>query len=743
VTADDRARRTRAADDLCRSAYADHGVPDAGFCLIAVGGYGRGELAPYSDLDAVLVHADHLDAGDFAERLWYPIWDAGHRLDHAVRSLSEMVDAAASDLKVALGLLDLRHLAGDPGLTLRLRTTVLAAWRRDARRRLPRLAQLREQRHELMGELAHASVPDLKEAEGGLRDAGILAALVATWLVDASWPDLEPSRQALLDVRDEVQALAGRPGDRITPEMWDQLAAPLGLADAAAVQVHVRALGRRISHLSRLTWRRVGAMLARPTSVRGARRPELQQAARGVAISRGEVVLDGRVAPSDDAALLLRAATVAAERDLVLAPATAARLARESAPLAEPWSHEGRTLLVRLLAAGRGLLPTWETLDQTGALRLILPEWDRIRALPHASVIHRFTVDRHVVQTCMEASALLADVSRPDLLVVAALLHDIGKGEAGDHAVGGAKVAREVAVRFGFPPGDVDIVASLVRWHLLLAETATTRDPQDPVTVAMITERIPDRVTLSLLLALSQADALATSTKAWSSWRAHLIRDLAWRADQALADRGATLVDDEYADVPLPQSVQADPDRVEVQVVDDREGAVIRVFARDRVGLLADVSAVLAHLRVPVLAARAWPQGEVGVSEWHTGEPAVDPAVLRERIQAEVDGRTQVKERLARPLGHPARVLLRQDGSLTATVLEVRTPDRPGLVHQVCAALAGVGVAVRSAHADTLGPQAVDVFYVQEPTGVPLGASRAAEARAAVLTVLTGAVVDG
>ncbi|WP_235737584.1 hypothetical protein [Nocardioides alcanivorans] len=124
------------------------------------------------------------------------------------------------------------------------------------------------------------------------------------------------------------------------------------------------------------------------------------------------------------------------------------------------------------------------------------------------------------------------------------------------------------------------------------------------------------------------------------------------------------------------------------------------------------------------------------------GEQTLGAALLRERIQAEVDGRTQVKERLARPLGHPARVLVRDGASLTATVLEVRTPDRPGLVHQVCAALAGVEIAVRSAHVDTLGPQAVDVFYVQEPAGGPLSAVRAAEAREAVLTTLTGVSVD-
>ena len=154
-------------------------------------------------------------------------------------------------------------------------------------------------------------------------------------------------------------------------------------------------------------------------------------------------MLDKRARPAEDPALLLRAAAEAAERDVVLAPPTAARLARECAPLPDPWPPEARRLLVRLLASGRGLLGTWETLEETGALAQILPEWERIRLLPHASAIHRFTVDRHVVETCIEAAALIRQVARPDVLMVAALLHDIGKGSLTEHSVAGEPIARD------------------------------------------------------------------------------------------------------------------------------------------------------------------------------------------------------------------------------------------------------------------------------------------------------------
>lgn len=736
MTAADRARRTAAADALTRKAYDASAGPLQGAALVAVGGYGRGELAPYSDLDVVLVHDEAVDVGETATRLWYPLWDSGADLDHSVRSLPEMVAAADGDVRVALGLLDVRHLAGDPNLTLRLRTTMLAHWRRHARRRLPELRSLVGRRHDLQGELAHASVPDLKEAAGGLRDATNLKALVATWLVDVPHTDLEPRRQDLLDVRDLVHDIAGRATDRVTPEMWPELAERLGLPDDRAAQVHVRRIGRRITHLSRLTWRRVDAALDRPVGVRP-RRPELTLLAPGVALSGGEVVLAPGAKPAEDPLLFLRAAALAAERDVVLAPPTVARLAREGAPLPVPWPAEARRLLVRLLAAGTGLRAVWETLDETGAVDRLLPEWERIRLLPHASAIHRFTVDRHVVETCIEAAGLLRSVARPDVLMVAALLHDIGKGSLTEHSVAGAPIARAVATRMGFDPPAVELVETLVRRHLLLATVATSRDPDDPSTIRAITDHLPDPAALDLLTALTEADARATSPQAWSSWRASLVLDLARRARRAL-DTGATLPPIVTDAVPIPRPVRDGEAWFEVEPVVD--GTRITVVAPDRVGLLADLAATFAMQRLRVRAARAWAQESFGVSVWELDEGHAVPAVLRERFEAIEEGRIDPAGRLRPADGSTPgpSVVVRPEASTQATVLEVRATDRPGVVYLVCAALARLEITVRSAHVDTLGPQAVDVFYLQEASAGVLGDQRAAEAAHAVRAALSG-----
>ena len=740
MTGEGRARRTAEADALCAAAYDAAGGPATGCALVAVGGYGRGELAPHSDLDVVLVHDDDVDPGEAAGQVWYPLWDSGKTIDHSVRTLGQMVAAADSDLKVALGLLDVRHLAGDPHLTLRLRTTMLAHWRQNARERLPALHELVRSRHELMGELAHRSVPDLKESEGGLRDATVLRAVAATWLVDVPHSELEPSRQALLDVRDLVQGAAGRATDRIQPETWSELATGLELPDARSAQVHVRTLGRRTTHLSRLTWRRVEDYLKRPESARTARRPQLLPVAPGVALSRREVVLDARARPADDPVLLLRAAAAASELDAVLAPPTAARLARESAPLPTPWPDEARQQLVRMLA-GPGLLHVWETLEETGAIDRLLPEWQRIRLLPHASAIHRFTVDRHVVETCLEAASLIRRVARPDVLMVAALLHDIGKGSLTEHSVAGEPIAREIAARMGFDEEAVELVARLVRWHLLLSETATTRDPDDPATVERVASRVATTETLELLTVLTEADARAASAQAWSTWRASLVRDLSRRVRAAL-DSGTGAPPLQAEEVEVPRGVRNGEVSVGVERAGD--GSRVTVVAPDRVGLLADLAGMFALQRIPVRSARVWAQEAVGVSVWEVGEPELDAGVLREKLDAIVEGRIDPARRL-RPAAEQELapiVEVRPEASSTSTVLEVRAADRPGVVYLVCATLAHLDVAVRSAHVATLGPQAVDVFYLQEAGAGALSETRAAEAAHAVRAALTGEPAD-
>ena len=369
--------------------------------------------------------------------------------------------------------------------------------------------------------------------------------------------------------------------------------------------------------------------------------------------------------------LLLRAAAHAAELDVELSPASAARLVRECPELPDPWPDAARQLFVRLLASGPGLRAVWDTLEETGALDRVLPEWERIRMLPHASVIHRFTVDRHLVETCVEASTLIRHVGRPDVLMVAALLHDIGKGELTEHSVAGEPIARAIARRIGFDERSVDLVGTLVRWHLLLAETASARDPDDPETVRRVTERVADLEALNLLRALTEADARATAPKAWSTWRASLIDIVGRRAAEALGGEAAPTGERlPWAEVEVPKAVRKGASWIDVELVED--GARVTVLSPDRLGLLADVAALFATQRASVRAARAWTQGDTAVSVWDIARRAPRPRRPAPALRGDRD-RSPGPGRPAPPL---ARRRSRADGR--RTVGRLRAGHRAG-----------------------------------------------------------------
>jgi [protein-PII] uridylyltransferase len=292
----------------------------------------------------------------------------------------------------------------------------------------------------------------------------------------------------------------------------------------------------------------------------------------------------------------------------------------------------------------------------------------------------------------------------------------------------------------GFAAGDVDRIGTLVRHHLLLGSLATSRDPDDPATVAALTARVDDPETLALLAALTEADARATAPQAWTTWRATLTKALVSAAAGALVSSGHRPTAPSQAPVPIPAEVEADPSAVSIAVTPTADGSRVTVVSGDRVGLLADIAATLSLQRTPVRGARAWNQGRFGLSRWDVSDGHLDAAVLRQRYDALRAGRVVARDRLRAAAGGglAPTVVVHADASADATVLEVRAHDRAGVLFLALDALAGLGVTVRSAHVDTLGPQAVDVFYLQEESAGSLSEDRAAEAAHAVRSALGG-----
>jgi [protein-PII] uridylyltransferase len=347
-----------------------------------------------------------------------------------------------------------------------------------------------------------------------------------------------------------------------------------------------------------------------------------------------------------------------------------------------------------------------------------------VRCKPQRNAVHRFTVDRHLVEAAVEAAALTRRVSRPDLLLVGALLHDIGKGWPGDHTDAGVAVVPAIAARLGYDESDRAVLVALVRHHLLLPDTATRRDLDDPTTIRSVAETVEDPSTLALLHALTEADALATGPAAWGDWKAGLVRDLVRRVDAVLGGEPPPRPDllDER------QRALADKGDLAVDVVGDR----VTVVAPDRPGLLWRWSGVLALHRLRIRAATATSVGSTAVTVFDVtprfGSPPDWDAVRADVRRAWDDAlplAAHLAEReraYARENVHavPPRVLWIDDASASATVVEVRAHDVVGLLHRLTRALADAGLDVRSARVSTLGAEVVDAFYVVESDGSPV-----------------------
>jgi [protein-PII] uridylyltransferase len=359
----------------------------------------------------------------------------------------------------------------------------------------------------------------------------------------------------------------------------------------------------------------------------------------------------------------------------------------------------------------------------------LVPEWAAVRNRPQRNAYHRFTVDRHLLEAASQAAPMAAKVERPDLLLVGALLHDIGKGFPGDHTDAGVTVVEEMGRRMGFPASDVMILVGLVRNHLLLADAATRRDLDDPATVEAVAVAVNDRLQLELLAALTEADSLATGPAAWGQWKAGLVADLARRVAAYLSGgevrRTERLVTDRH------RGFMRQVERLGRSVV-AADPPNVTVVARDRPGLLSAVTGVFALRGLDVRSADISGEAAFAV-ETFVVEPSrgrwPDFELVADQLEAVLRGTFPLEERLAEQVrayaegrrsvsSQPVEVRISVDNAAStgSTVVDVRAEDDVGLLHRITAALFALELDVVAARVSTLGHEVLDAFYVRDAT---------------------------
>ncbi|MFN4090503.1 MAG: [protein-PII] uridylyltransferase [Alphaproteobacteria bacterium] len=789
-------------------------------CVAAVGGYGRGELAPWSDIDLLflLPYKKTPRSEQVVEYVLYMLWDTGLKVGHSTRTVDECLRLARDDSTIATSLLESRWIWGETELYEELRRrfrTELVQGTGPAFLEA-KLAE-RDQRHRRLGDSRYVLEPNVKDGKGGLRDLHTLYWIAkylyqvedATDLVGrgvltrAELRRFEKAEEFLSTVRCHLHYLADRPEDRLTFDMQIEIGARMGYTDRAGT----RGVERFMKHYY-LTAKDVGDLtriFCATLEAEHRRRPRFDLSRilpRGRSIGAfrveaGRLTVRDAEAFSSDPVNLLRLFHIAQARDFDVHP-HALRLVTRNLRLVDAVLRadaEANRLFVEMLTSRHDPETTLRRLSEAGVLARFIPAFGRVVAQMQYDMYHTYTVDEHTIRaigildrietgeladTAPVATEAVAKIVSRRALYLAAFLHDIAKGRGGDHSILGAKVAEEMCPRLGLTPEETETVAWLVRYHLLMSNTAFKRDLNDPQTIRdfVATVRSPER--LRLLLVLTVADIRAVGPDVWNNWKATLLRSLYFRAEEELSggvdatprkgrlDKALAALrtelpdwDDERfarhtAEAPayywlsadtatltrqarlVDQARQSDPPFVvEARVAADRDATELSVCTPDHPGLFSRIAGAIALTGGNIVAARIFTLGSglaldtfwIQSDDGHAYDRPERLARLEGRIRDALAGRIDLRKELRKQPAWPTRtsvftvqprVLIDNRASGTHTLIEVNGRDRPGFLYDVARALSGAGAQIASARISTFGETAIDVFYVKDVFGLKI-----------------------
>ena len=829
---------------LLELACAAHGtsVAATGLSVIAVGGYGRGTLAPGSDIDLLFLVPDKITEATpkLVEFILYALWDARQKVGHATRTIDDCLSLARSDTTILTSMLEARFVAGN----VKFFGDMIHRYRRSVVQKgaksfvADKLAE-RDQRHTKYGLSRYAVEPDIKDGKGGLRDLHTLF-WIAKFLFDANSPDelaekgvftkdelrrFQKCEDFLWAVRCHLHFISKRGEDKLSFDVQSDLAERLGykahrgLKHVERFMKHYFLMARDVGNLTRIFCASLEAKHLKdaPSLSRliGKFLPKVSRSTslpKDFQLEAGRLAITNEQAFAEDPVNFIRIFKLAAQQGIEIHPDALKQMQGSLRRIDESLrqSPEANALFLEILTETADPETILRSMNEAGVLGRFIPEFGRIVAMMQFNMYHHFTVDEHLLRTVgvlrgIESGELAEDhpmaaqlfptLTSRRALYVAGLFHDIAKGRPEDHSIAGERMARDICPRLGLSSAETETVAWLIRWHLLMSETAQMRDLNDFKTILDFTAVVQSPERLKLLLILTVADIRAVGPGVWNGWKGQLLRTLYVETEPvltgghtavsrkervsdaqqlffakmpALDDAEKTVVTQRHYDaywlnVPVEQQLRhhaliarASPRDVTTDVTSDAFAAVteITIFAPDHPRLLATITGACAAANGNIIGAQIFTT---------TDGMALDTILLQREFADEKDeqrraqriadtitkalrGQLRLKEAMAqaRKTEYRAnafqvepRVIIDNASSNRQTVIEINGLDRVGLLHHLTDALFQLNLNIASAHVTTFGEKAIDVFYVTDLTGAKIeNAARAKKIEHALMDVL-------
>lgn len=805
--------------------------------LAAVGGYGRGELAPFSDIDLLFLLPYKLTphCEQVVEYILYRLWDLGLKVGQSARSIDECLVRAKGDLTIQTALLEARYLWGDQELYDKFRKRFLKECVAGQGEGFYQ-AKLTERRvrHEKFGPSRYQLEPNIKEGKGGLRDlqtlrwigrflygADTLGQLVKQGvLTNKAAQRFDKAEAYLWTLRCHLHYLRGRAEDKLTFDSQLEIARRLGYRDHAGnnaverLMKHYFLTAKTVGELTRFFCTAVEAQHLKRSFIRlpsiGLRKREIE----GFLLDGGRLSVAKPKHFDAHPLDLLRIFRVAQKHDLDIQPMTFTWIAERVRLIDNLRDNpDANALFLKMLTSSKGPEQTLRRMNEAGVFGRFVPDFGRVVAQMQFDMYHHYTVDEHTIfalgllhkietgelkDEAPIASSVVHEVLSRRVLYIAVLLHDIAKGRAGDHSILGADVAEHFCPRVGLTAEETETVSWLVRYHLLMSNTAFKRDLDDPKTIADFADQVQSLERLRLLLVLTVADIRAVGPKTWNGWKAQLLRDLYNRSveylsggmvfsgreaqvgsilgdlRQKLADWPAEEIEAHlerghaayWLSFPLPilerharliREAELDKRSLSIDFrIDEWEAMTeVTIYVPDRVGLVSQLAGAFALSGASIGEARIFTLKngmalDVFVIQDSEGGPFDQPTRLA-RLTATIERVLEAPEATLAaitslpPHVNPAvrafpvapRVLIDNRASTAYTVIEITGRDRRGLVHALTAALMAQDLRIANAKISTFGHRAVDTFYVKDRFGLKIEAEpRLKAVRKALMQVL-------